>query len=94
MRRTIVRETRHDTIDWLRASGHDVIGASQTNHFLVDTGRNGASVIAAMKAQNVYIGPTWAIWPKAVRVTVGTPEEMIKFRTAFKAVMDAPPTAA
>jgi histidinol-phosphate aminotransferase len=89
-RRQIVAQTRHDTIDWLRASGHDVIGHSQTNHFLVDTGRDGASVVAAMKAQNVYIGPSWAIWPKAVRVTVGAPEEMMKFRRAFKAVMDAP----
>ncbi len=94
MRREIMRETRHETIDWLRASGHDVIGNSQTNHFTLDTGRDGADVIAAMKAQNVYIGPTWAIWPKAVRVTVGTPEEMSKFRTAFKTVMDAPATAA
>jgi histidinol-phosphate aminotransferase len=92
-RRQIVRDTRHDTIDWLRSSGHDVIGASQTNHFLVDTGRDGAGVIAAMKAQNVFIGPSWAIWPKAVRVTVGTPEEMAKFRRAFKAVLNAPAIA-
>jgi histidinol-phosphate aminotransferase len=94
IRQRIVRDTRHDTIDWLRSSGHDVIGASQTNHFTLDTGRDGKSVIAAMKAQNVYIGPTWAIWPKAVRVTVGTPEEMIKFRAAFKTVMEAQPASA
>jgi histidinol-phosphate aminotransferase len=92
-RRQMVAQTRHDTIDWLRAAGHDVIGHSQANHFLVDTGRDGASVVAAMKAQNVYIGPSWAIWPRAVRVTVGTPEEMMKFRTAFKAVLEAPATA-
>lgn len=90
MRRQIVSETRHDTIDWLRASGHDVIGKSQTNHVLVDTGRDGAQVIAAMKAQNVYIGPSWAIWPKAVRVSIGTPEEMAAFRKAFTTVMNAP----
>jgi len=90
MRRQIVRETRHDTIDWLRASGHDVIGKSQTNHVLIDTGRDGARVIAAMKAQNVYIGPSWAIWPKAVRVSIGTPEEMAAFRKAFTTVMNAP----
>jgi len=93
VRRTIVRETRHDTIDWLRSSGHDVIGNSQTNHFTLDTGRDGASVIAAMKAHGVYIGPTWAIWPNAVRVTVGTPAEMIKFRTAYQAVMATPTSA-
>jgi len=46
-----------------------------------------------MKAKNVLIGRTWPIWPNAVRVSVGTPEEMAAFRTAFKAVMDTPATA-
>jgi histidinol-phosphate aminotransferase len=41
-----------------------------------------------MKAQNVFIGPTWSILPNAVRVTVGAPDEMIAFRKAFKAVLD------
>ncbi len=88
-RRKIVSDTRDETIAWLKTAGYKVIGASQTNHFTLDTGRDGAGVIAAMKAQNVYIGPTWAIWPTAVRVTVGTPDEMLKFRTAFTTVMEA-----
>lgn len=61
---------------------------------MIDTGRNGRSVIAAMQAKNVYIGRTWPIWPNVVRVSVGTPEEMMKFRKAFKEVMDAPPATA
>ena len=56
---------------------------------MIDTGRDGKSVIAAMKAQNVYIGRTWPIWPNAVRVSVGTPAEMAAFKTAFKTVMDS-----
>ena len=47
-----------------------------------------AGVIAAMRAHNVWIGRTWPVWPNAVRVSVGTPQEMAKFKTAFKAVMD------
>jgi histidinol-phosphate aminotransferase len=39
------------------------------------------------------IGRSWPIWPNAVRVSVGTPEEMAAFKTAFKAVMDMPATA-
>lgn len=93
MRRKIVRDTRHETIAWLKDSGHAVIGDPQANYVMVDTGRDGKGLVAAMKAQNVYIGPTWPIWPKAVRVTVGAPEEMIAFRKAFKTVMDAPSTA-
>jgi histidinol-phosphate aminotransferase len=93
-RKTLVRAARDETVAWLRASGLRVIGDSQANHVLVDTGRDARGVVAAMKARNVYIGPSWAIWPNAVRVTVGAPQEMLAFRTAFKAVLDAPPTAA
>jgi len=33
------------------------------------------------------------VWPNAVRISVGTPEDMARFRTAFKKVMDAPAVA-
>ena len=88
--------TREETITWLKANNYKVIGESQSNCFMIDTGRNGRSVIAAMAAKNVFIGRTWPIWPNAVRISVGTPEEMAKFRTAWKEVMDrpAPPVTA
>ena len=60
---------------------------------MIDTGRSGRSVMAAMQEKKIYIGRTWPVWPNAVRITVGTPDEMAKFRTAFKQVMDAPPGA-
>jgi len=93
-RKKIIGDTRRETIAWLKANDYKVIGDSQTNCFMIDTGRDGRGVIAAMRAQNVYIGRTWPIWPKAVRVSVGTPEEMAQFRTAFKKVMDAPAATA
>jgi histidinol-phosphate aminotransferase len=93
-RRKIIGDTRRDTIAWLKANNYKVIGDPQTNCFMIDTGRNGRAVFAAMKAKGVLIGRTWPIWPNAVRVSVGTPEEMAKFKTVFKAVMDSPPTAA
>ena len=92
-RRKIIGDTRRDTIGWLKANGYKVIGDPQTNCFMIDTGRNGKAVFAAMKAKNVLIGRTWPIWPNAVRVSVGTPEEMAKFKVAFKDVMDAKPMA-
>jgi histidinol-phosphate aminotransferase len=57
---------------------------------MVDTGRSGQAVIAALRAKNIFIGRTWPIWPTSVRVSVGTPTEMAKFQTAFKEVMDEP----
>jgi histidinol-phosphate aminotransferase len=54
---------------------------------MVDTGRDGKQVQAAMAAQNVYIGRVWPIMPTYVRITVGTKGEMQKFQAAYKDVM-------
>ena len=94
VRRKIIGDTRRETIAWLKGAGYNVIGDPQTNCFMIDTtGAAPQLVIAALKAKNIYIGRTWPVWPNAVRVSVGTPEEMGKFRTAFKEVMDAPALA-
>ena len=44
-------------------------------------------LLAAMAAKEIYIGRIWPAWPTQVRVTVGTADEMIAFRNAFKEVM-------
>ncbi len=67
-----------------------MIPGSQSNCFMIDTGRNGRQVMAAMAQKKVIIGRTWPIWPNTVRISVGTKEDMAKFRTAFKEVMDTP----
>ncbi|NYF77786.1 pyridoxal phosphate-dependent aminotransferase [Granulicella arctica] len=93
IRRKIIADTRNDTFEFLKANNYKYI-PSHSNCFMIDTGRNGQQVIAAMREKNVFIGRTWPIWPNVVRVSVGTPAEMAKFKTAFKEVMDAPPTTA
>ena len=92
-RKKLIGDTRRDTIAWLKSNGFKVIGDSQTNCFMIETGRPGKAVFEAMKAKKVYIGRSWAPWPTAVRVSVGTPEEMAKFKVAFKDVMAMPATA-
>jgi histidinol-phosphate aminotransferase len=92
-RKKIIGDTRMDTLAWLRTNNYKVIGDSVSNCFMIDTGRNGRSVIQAMQAKNVFIGRTWPIWPNAVRVSVGTPAEMAKFKTAWTNVMSAPAVA-
>ena len=91
-RKKIIGDIRNDTFDWLAKNNYKFI-PSQSNCFMIDTGRNGKQVIAAMQAKNVYIGRTWPIWPNSVRITVGSPDDMAKFKAAFKEVMDAPVTA-
>jgi histidinol-phosphate aminotransferase len=92
-RKKAMTELRNENIAWLKQNGYKVIGEPQSNCFMIDTGRSGKAVIVAMQQKKIYIGRIWPIWPNAVRITVGTPEEMARFRSAFKQVMDAPPGA-
>lgn len=92
-RKKVMSDTRNETIAWLKQNNYKVIGEPQSNCFMIDTERDGRGVMHAMQEKKIYIGRTWPVWPNAVRITVGTPEEMAKFRTAFKQVMAAPPTA-
>jgi histidinol-phosphate aminotransferase len=89
-RKKIIADIRLDTISWLKSNGYKVIGDSQSNCFMIDCGRPGKEVIRAMVDKNVYIGRTWPVWPNAVRITVGSKEDMARFKTAWKQVMDAP----
>ncbi len=85
-RRKIIADTRNSTFAFLKQNNYKFI-PSVSNCFMIDTGRPGKQVIAAMAAKNVMIGRTWPIWPNYVRISVGTPAEMAAFQTAFKEVM-------
>jgi histidinol-phosphate aminotransferase len=89
-RKKWLADTRTTTIAWLKANGYEVVGDPHSNCFMIQTGRDAHGVIAGLQAEKVYIGRVWPVWPKAVRVSVGTPEDMEKFRSAFKKVMDSP----
>lgn len=85
-RRKIIGGVREDTINFLTAKGFTVV-PSVSNKFMVDVKQPGNNVIMALRKEKVYIGRTWPIWPTYVRVSVGTQEEMNKFKTAFMKVM-------
>ncbi len=85
-RKRINSATREKVFDWLRTNGYSFI-PSQSNCFMLNTQRDGRSVIDAMQQQNIYIGRIWPIMPTYVRITVGTPAEMDQFQTAFSRVM-------
>ena len=89
MRKKINADIRSETFDFLTANNYKFI-PSQSNCFMVDTGRPGKEVQAAMAAKNVYIGRVWPIMPTYVRVTVGTHTDMQKFQAAYKEVMSTP----
>lgn len=85
-RRKIMGDTREDVFAWLRTKNLKFT-PSVSNCFMVDTGKPTNTVIAAMQRENIYIGRPWPVWPTHVRITVGTPDEMAKFKTAFAKVL-------
>jgi histidinol-phosphate aminotransferase len=82
LRRKINADIREDTFSWLTANNVEFI-PSETNCFMVNVKRSGKDFFKDMAQQKVYIGRTWPTLPNWVRVTVGTKDEMAKFKQAF-----------
>ncbi|MBC7925932.1 MAG: pyridoxal phosphate-dependent aminotransferase [Bryobacteraceae bacterium] len=85
-RRNINKEIREDTLAFLEKKKISYV-PSQTNFFMMETNRPGAEVVQAFAAEKVFIGRVWPAWPTKVRVSVGTQDEMNKFKSALEKVM-------
>jgi histidinol-phosphate/aromatic aminotransferase/cobyric acid decarboxylase-like protein len=85
-RRKIIADTRTKVLAFLDRY-HFSHTPSVSNHFMVDVRQPGEHVIRAMRKEKIFIGRVWPSWPNYVRITVGTPEEMERFQTAFLKVM-------
>lgn len=81
-RRKIIAGVREDVFGFLEKNRFSYV-PSVSNKFMVDVRRPGGEVIAALRQEHVYIGRVWPVWPTHVRVTVGTKEEMARFKTAL-----------
>ena len=87
-RRKIIGDIRSDVFEFLDKKGMTFV-ASESNKFMLDVKRPGQEVVKAMAAEKVFIGRVWQAWPTHVRVSIGTKEEMAKFKTAIVKVMQA-----
>ncbi len=85
-RRKLIAGVREDVFNFLEQHRFSYV-PSVSNKFMVDVKRPGRQVIEAMRAQKIYIGRVWPSWPTYVRVTIGTQDEMNKFKAAFLKVM-------
>lgn len=85
-RRKLVAEIRSETFEFLDKHGFKYI-PSVSNKFMLDVRRPGGQFVSAMRGEKVWVGRVWPVWPNHVRVTVGTRDEMAKFRTALLKVM-------
>jgi histidinol-phosphate aminotransferase len=86
-RRKINAEIRESTLNFLEQKKFRYLPGSQTNFFMLDVKRPGKEFAAAMAKEKVYVGRTWSFYPTYSRITVGTKDEMEKFRAALMKVM-------
>jgi histidinol-phosphate aminotransferase len=87
-RRKIIGDVRNDVFAFMDKNNFKYV-PSVSNKFMADTGRPANDVIMALRMENVYIGRSWPVWPNHVRVSIGTQDEMNKFKAAYQKVMKA-----
>jgi len=80
-RRRIFADLRQETFEFLTKQNIQFI-PSEANMFMMNVKRPAQNFSRAMAQQGIYIGRVWPVWPNWVRVTVGTKEDMARFREA------------
>jgi histidinol-phosphate aminotransferase len=88
VRRKIIGDVRADVFAFMDKHGFEYV-PSVSNKFMANVHKPGDEVIQALRKEKIYIGRVWSSWPTHVRVSIGTQEEMDKFKTAFVKVMSA-----
>lgn len=89
-RRDQMIAAREATVAHIEKRGLKVLPGSHANMFMVDWGGKAPkAMMEALLAQNVQIGRSWSAYPTMSRVTVGSAEEMQKFRLALDKVLMA-----
>jgi histidinol-phosphate aminotransferase len=85
-RRRIVKELREDVFAFLEKNNVSFV-PSVSNFFMLDAKVPARRLIRAMNKEKIYIGRVWPAMPTCARVTVGSREEMARFKTALVKVM-------
>lgn len=87
-RRKIIGDVRNDLFSWFTKKNYKFI-PSETNNFMVATDGGAKKFIDGMFAEKILVGRIWTSMPKHVRISIGTREEMEKFKVAFEKVIAA-----
>jgi histidinol-phosphate aminotransferase len=84
----VTLDLRQQTIAYLKGLGYESI-PSDTNFFMVHIKRPVQPVIAAFQKKGVLVGRPFPPMLEHLRVSIGNPDEMSRFNTAFKEIMSA-----
>ena len=87
-RRALNKDIRSGVFEFLEKKNIQYV-PSEANFFMMEVGRPGTEFAKAMAAEKVIIGRVWPAWPTKVRVTIGTHDEMAKFKAAVDKVLSA-----
>ncbi|HEV8148444.1 MAG TPA: pyridoxal phosphate-dependent aminotransferase [Bryobacteraceae bacterium] len=85
-RRALNKKIREDVFEFLEKKNVKYV-PSEANFFMMEVGRPGGDFARALAEHKVIIGRVWPAWPTKVRVTIGTQDEMNKFKAACEKVM-------
>jgi histidinol-phosphate aminotransferase len=85
-RKKIIGDTREDVLSWMTGKNYAFI-PSVSNKFMVDVKMPARTYIEGMFNEKVLVGRAWPSMPTYVRVSIGTPEEMAKWKAAHLKVM-------
>lgn len=85
-RRKINKDIRENVFEFLDSKKFSYV-PSVSNKFMLEVNRPGMEIVQALAKEKVYIGRVWKAWPTHVRVSIGTQEEMDKFKAALLKVM-------
>jgi histidinol-phosphate aminotransferase len=86
-RRKLIKDIREDVFSFLDKNGFGYL-PSVSNCFMLDVKMPAKRFMKAMQKEKIYVGRAWQVWPTHSRITIGTREEMAKFKTALVKVMN------
>ena len=85
-RKKNMRAVREDVFSFLSKKNIGFI-PSDSNCFMLDAKEPAGKFMKAMQAEKIYVGRVWPAWPTYSRITIGTTEEMAKFKMAVSKVL-------
>jgi histidinol-phosphate/aromatic aminotransferase/cobyric acid decarboxylase-like protein len=85
-RRKLIKDVREDVFAFLQKNNVSFV-PSVSNCFMLDAKMPARRLVNAMQKEKIYIGRVWPAWPTHARISVGTKDEMAKFKTALLKVM-------
>ena len=86
-RRKIIKDIREDVFSFLEKNKVEFV-PSVSNCFMLNAKMPARRLVNAMQKEKIYIGRVWPAWPTYARISVGTKDEMAKFKTALLKVMN------